>query len=101
MVKLTLLTRLSLLNYKQLTITSPPYAWPRRPLIVVCYLNVLKQIYLPYFYRARYTVIRTQAVRVLNYYAPINISTKYIEEITLRKTVRGLRNNLYPLYAQI
>jgi hypothetical protein len=44
-------------------------------------------------------VIGIQAVCVLNYYTPINISVKYIEGIILKKTARGLYNNLYPLYA--
>jgi hypothetical protein len=66
---------------------------------VVCYLNAFRQIYLPYPHRARYAVIGIQAVRVLNYYTSINISIKYVEGIILRKTARGLYNNLYPLYA--
>jgi hypothetical protein len=45
-------------------------------------------------------VIEMQAVRALNYYTPINISIKYMEGIILKKTIRGLYNNLYPLYAQ-
>jgi hypothetical protein len=99
LVKLTLLTRPSLLNYKQLTTTSPLYAQPHRPPIVARYQNALRQTRLPHPYRARYAVIRTRAGRALNYYIPINISIKHIEGIILRKTVRGLYNNLYPLYA--
>jgi hypothetical protein len=66
---------------------------------VVCYLNTFRQIHLPHPHRARYAVIGTQAVCVLNYYTFINISAKYIEGIILKKTARGLYNNLYPLYA--
>ena len=76
------------------------YTWPRRPPIVVCYLNDLKQTYLPYPHRARYAVIGTRAVRALNCHALINISAKYVEGITSRKTARGLRNKLYPLRAR-
>ena len=97
MVKLTLPTRPFLLNYKQPTTTSPPYARPRHPPIVVRHLNALGQIYLPRPYRVKYAVIGIRAVCALNYYALINISIKYIEEITSRKTIKGLRNNLYPL----
>jgi hypothetical protein len=66
---------------------------------VVCYLNTFRQIYLPHPYRARYVVIGIWAICVLNYYTPINISVKYMEGITLKKTVRGFYNNLYPLCA--
>ena len=38
------------------------------------------------------------AVYTLNYYALINISVKYIKGIILKKTIKGLYNNLYPLY---
>ena len=39
-----------------------------------------------------------QAIYILNYYTFINIFVKYIEEIILKKTIRGFYNNLYPLY---
>ena len=43
-------------------------------------------------------VIKTRAIYTLNYYTFINIFIEYIEEIILKKTIKGLYNNLYPLY---
>ena len=45
-------------------------------------------------------VIKTRTIYTLNYYTPINIFIKYMEGIILKKTIKGLYNNLYPLYTQ-